>query len=128
MSIDPVQLWRFLLVGYPLTVLLELPVLWWCLHPSHPRRRKLFSAFWLTACSYPIVILVLPILLQSQTRWVMVAVAEVVAPASECVLFLGAFGLATWRRDVVAVVAANLLSFGVGELLHAEGFFELFAI
>ena len=125
------QLWWFMLWGYPLTVALEFPVLWLGLAPRHPRWRRVGAAFWLTACSYPIVVLVLPTLLADWSRPAYLAVAETFAPLSECILFWLAFppdraagaqdGRATWIRDGVAIVAANLFSFSMGELLYRLG-------
>jgi hypothetical protein len=101
------QLWTFLPWGYALTVALELPVLLVGLSPRHPLRRRIFAGFWLTACTYPIVILVLPPLLWS--RWGETAyliIAETFAPAAECLLFWLLFcrtslcaGLPTPHRD-----------------------------
>lgn len=118
---DPAELWRFLPFGYVLTVLLESPVLWIGLSPPHSWRRKLFAGGWLTACTYPIVVLVLPMLLERFGRPTYLAVAETFAPLGECLLFWLAFGSQEPRlarrdvvRDCVAIVLANLTSFGVG--------------
>lgn len=114
---DPAALLRFLAVGYVLTVAVEAPVLVVGLSPEHTRRRKLAAALWLTACTYPVVVLVLPPLLYPVApRWAYLAVAETFAPAAEVGLFHLAFGCR--RRDAAAIVAANLASFAAGEALR----------
>ncbi|MBL9089616.1 MAG: hypothetical protein JNL96_00225 [Planctomycetaceae bacterium] len=121
MDYDPAQLWRFLPWGYAATVSLETPVLYFGLAPHHSLRTKFTAALWLTACTYPIVVLALPMLLAGRSEWLYIAVAETFAPLAECVLFHLAFGgrRADGRpnvalRDDAAIVAANLTSFLVG--------------
>ena len=127
MSPDAQHLWSFLPRGYALTVALELPVLLVGLSPRHPLPRRIFAGFWLTACTYPIVVLVLPPLVW--TRWgetTYLIVAETFAPAAECLLFWWLFcrseiapiagpspALST-LRDMAAIVAANIVSFLLG--------------
>jgi hypothetical protein len=125
------DLWRFLPVGYLFTVALETPVLWLLLSPRHPQRRRLFAGLWLTACTYPIVVLVLPALFADSTRAVYLLAAETFAPAAECALFWLAFGRektsggsSLWR-DFAAITAANLLSFLAGEAAGAYSWFGL---
>jgi hypothetical protein len=120
--------WLQMLVYYLLTVSLETPVLLVGLSVRHGLRRRLFAGFWLTACTYPIVFLVLPPLFDGETRQPLyVAVAETFAPVAECVLFWIAFGTREeWGRpsmvrDFAAIVAANLTSFGIGEVFHYFG-------
>ena len=118
-----VEMWRFLPWGYAITVLIELPVLWFGLSPRHNSCIRIGAAFWLTACTYPIVVLVLPM-----TVWRLwgygnyLLIAEVFAPVAECLLFLAAWGRKTGLRDGTAVVAANLSSFLIGMGLRACGF------
>lgn len=113
--------WSFLPAGYLITIALETPVLLLGLSAMHPWKRRLFAGLWLTACSYPIVVVVLPELLE--TRWLYLLVAETFAPLSECLLFLWLFRLGRkWQdrtvwRDMAAIVVANLVSFLVGPLL-----------
>jgi hypothetical protein len=110
---DPADLWAFLPFGYLFTILVETPVLLLLLARRHPVRHRLLAGVWLTACTYPVVVLVLPLLFADRTTYLLVA--ETFAPAAECVLFLLAFGRATWIRDCLAITVANLLSFGLGE-------------
>jgi hypothetical protein len=121
---DPGELWRFLLVGYVLSVAIETPVLLAGLSNRHSVGRRILAGLWLTACTYPIVVLVLPQLiwmpLGDAGYWPYVAVAEIFAPAAEC----GLFWMAFWRgvpgqrsdflRDMASIVAANLASFLIG--------------
>jgi hypothetical protein len=109
--------WVFLVVGYLFTIAIETPVLLVGLSPQHPLKHRLAAGVWLTACTYPIVILVLPRLFQSDYR-IYLAIAETFAPVVECLLFRAAFGPLThpWR-DLATVTVANLASFGLGWLL-----------
>ena len=123
------ELWRFLPLGYLFTVAVETPVLVLLLSKHHALKRRLFAGLWLTACTYPVVVLVLPPLFEGSSRAAYLAVAETFAPVAECALFYLAFGGKegrVTRRDMVAVVVANLLSFLGGEVLGAYGWFGLF--
>jgi hypothetical protein len=132
-------------VGFVLTVAIETTVLLVLLSPRHSLKVRLFAGVWLTACTYPIVWLVLPDLFANRVAYL--AVAETFAPVAECLIFWLAFlsgptkppGVVAdewsaipqpvpsqrWAttRDMVAVVVANLASFGIGEVLHAFDFF-----
>jgi hypothetical protein len=117
------RVWYYLVVGYVLTVAVELPVLVFGLGPEHSLVRKLWAGFWLTACTYPVVMLVLPPLLWSPSwgsRWLYLAVAEPFAALAECGLFRAGFDRIS-RRDAAAIVLANLASFAAGELLRGLG-------
>lgn len=122
---SPAELWAFLPWGYLVTVLIETPILMAFLSPRHPWRRRLLAGLWLTACTYPVVVLVLPLLIPEPGT--ALAVAEVFAPVAECVLFGLAFGgkdgwgTQAMVRDMAVIVAANLASFLLGEVLHAWG-------
>jgi hypothetical protein len=126
---DTALLWSFLPFGYLLSVLVETPVLLVGLSARHSYGRRFFAGLWLTACTYPIVVLVLPPLLEPAGRAVYLIVAETFAPVAECALFWGAFGeraeegrWSMWR-DFAAITLANLASFGAGELMLALGWF-----
>src|SRR5580765_5995557 len=86
------ELWRFLLIGYPFTILIETPILLIGLSSRHGLKRRLFAGIWLTACTYPIVVLVLPLIFAGASRTVYLAVAETFAPVAECALFWSAYG------------------------------------
>jgi hypothetical protein len=128
---SPTELWRFFPLGYLFSILIETPVLLLGLSQRHPIRRRLFAGIWLTACTYPIVVLVLPLILASLSRTGYLVVAEVFAPGAECVLFWLAYGeseevgKASMWRDFGAIVLANLASFVGGEVLNAYGWFGL---
>ncbi len=119
------ELWAFLPMGYLVTVCLETPVLLVGLSRIHPLRRRFLAGLWLTACTYPIVVLVLPFLVWEPfgRAWYL-AVAETFAPLAECVLFYLAYLApiqATRRdvaRDMAAILLANLTSFLSYELVH----------
>lgn len=124
-------LWLFLPIGYLTTILIETPVLYFGLSPKMSPKQKLLCGVWLTACTYPIVILVLPPLLLDYSKALYLIVAETFAPAGECFFFWLAFRggnlLETrdWIRSFIAIVLANLASFGIGEILHAYRWFGL---
>jgi hypothetical protein len=127
---------RAMLVCYALTVAVETAVLLAFLSRRHPVRVRLFAGIWLTACTYPVVWLMLPPLFDGdEQRPLYLLVAETFAPAAECAIFWFAFvrgrapdALADRRataRDLAAVVLANLCSFGAGEAIRAGGWGEL---
>jgi hypothetical protein len=116
----------YTLRGYVLTVLIETPVLIFGLSKRHTMRDRLFAGIWLTACSYPVVALVIPYFVNPFTnRFLYLLLAETFAPISECIFFWLAFGdraelgRRSMYRDLGVVVLANLCSFGFGELLYA---------
>jgi hypothetical protein len=128
---SPDELWRFLPLGYLLTILIETPILLLGLSRRHPLKRRLFAGVWLTACTYPIVVLVLPLLFAPDQRISYLVVAETFAPVAECVLFWLAFGKqesvgtpSMWR-DFITIIVANLASFGIGEVMNAWRWFGL---
>jgi hypothetical protein len=114
-----------MLAGYLVTVAVETAVLAGCLSRRHRLRVRLFAGVWLTACTYPVVWLVLPGWFEE--RWLYLVVAEAFAPTAECAIFWWAFvrGLPPDRRatlrDFAAVTLANLCSFGLGEVIYAGG-------
>ena len=109
------SLWAFLPIGYLLTVLIETPVLLIGLSPRHSTSRRVAAGLWLTACTYPMVVLVFPILIQGAAgRGWYLLVAETFAPLAECLLFRQllisrpAASRAT-RRDYAVITLANLV-------------------
>jgi hypothetical protein len=128
---SPTELWRFFPLGYLFSILIETPILLIALSSRHPIKRRLFAGIWLTACTYPIVVLVLPLALANFSRAGYLVVAEVFAPVAECILFWLAYGepeqagKASMWRDFGAIVLANLASFLGGEILSAYGWFGL---
>ena len=131
MPVSSAELWRFLPLGYLLTILIETPILVLGLSHRHSRVRRLLAGAWLTACTYPIVTLVLPILFTDSSRTVYLVVAEIFAPVGECVLFWLAFGSRSelgkpsMRRDFLTIIVANLASFLAGEVFSAYNWFGL---
>ena len=108
--------WTFLPIGYLFTIAIETPILCVGLSPEHPMSRRVLAGFWLTACTYPIVVLVVPFWYDiSDERVMYLLVAESVAHFGECALFYAAFApLKNGWRDMAAVFGANLASFGIG--------------
>ena len=130
---SPSDLWRFLLIGYPFTILIETPILLISLSKRHSIKRRLFAGVWLTACTYPIVVLVMPLMLANVSRAIYLAVAETFAPVAECILFWLAYGKAeelgkrSMWQDFAAIILANLASLVGGEVMTAYGWFGLFS-
>ena len=126
------DLWKFLPLGYLVTILIEAPILFFGLSQKLTLRQKLACGVWLTACTYPIVVLVLPAIFFGQSRALYLLVAEIFAPVAECILFWFAFRgrdileNSDWTRSFAAIVIANLASFGFGEIMNAVGWFGLF--
>ena len=125
------DLWKFLPVGYIVTILIETPVLLVGLPRQVTVRQRLWLGAWLTACTYPIVVLVLPAIFYGGSRFLYLSVAETFAPVGECFLFWLAYrnvdlGAAGWVRSFFVIILANLASFGLGEVLNAYGWFGLF--
>ncbi len=126
---SPSELWHFFPLGYLFSVLIETPVLLVGLSRRHPIKRRVLAGIWLTACTYPIVVLVLPFAFNNSSRAAYLVVAEVFAPVAECILFWLAYGEAkeigktSMWRDLAAIVLANLASFIGGEILNAYGWF-----
>lgn len=118
----------FLPFGYLLTILIETPILLLGLSSKLSTKQRLLCGAWLTACTYPIVVLVLPTLFLGEARWLYLAVAETFAPVAECLLFwLACRGREIeWARSFIAIVIANLASFGSGEVLNYFSWFGLF--
>jgi hypothetical protein len=132
---NPVELWAFLPIGYVTTVLIEMPILWFGLAGHYSARQRIVAGLWLTACTYPIVVLVLPMIISlSESRPLYLLVAETFAPIADCALVGWAFGRPekVWSRsreawpsmvrDCLAIVAANLASFLLGEVISRWGY------
>src|SRR6516162_7431465 len=119
--LDPAEAWAFLPHGYLFSILIETAVLLVGLSRRHSLGRRLFAGVWLTACTYPIVILVMPMFFTKEQRGLYLLIAETFAPVAECALFWAAYGSKeeTWRpsmwRDFAVITLANLASFGIGQ-------------
>jgi hypothetical protein len=129
---DTLRLWLFLPIGYLTTILIEMPIVVFGLSPKLSLKQRILCGIWLTACTYPIVVLVLPTLLRSFSWTLYITIAEIFAPLAECILFWLAFRghkefiMKDWIRCFIAIVVANLASFGIGEILHKFRWFGLF--
>ncbi len=119
------SLWQFLLPNYLITIAIETPILLIGLSKLHSLRTRLIAGVWLTACTYPIVVLVLPLLLEGWSRPAYLWVAEIFAPLAECLIFCAAFERnrkltrGQLAQDWITIILANLASFGIGELMLA---------
>lgn len=128
------DLWLFLPFGYLITILIETPILLVGLSKKLALRQRLLCGVWLTACTYPIVVLVLPTLMFGFPRWQYLSVAETFAPVGECLLFWLAFrgrvqlDTSGWLRCLAAIVVANLASFGFGEIMNYFDWFGLLSL
>ncbi len=131
-SLPMSDLWTFLPIGYLLTIIIETAVLLIGLPSKITLKQKLFCGIWLTACTYPVVILVLPALFYGSSRALYLLIAETFAPVAECLLFRLAFrsrddlSTSDWIRSFAAIILANLASFGAGEVLNSYNWFGVF--
>jgi hypothetical protein len=109
--------WTFLLLGYAISAAIETPILLVGLSHPHGWARRLCAGLWLTACTYPMVILFFPHFFNpTSDRLAYLLAAETFAPVAECFLFWLAFRPSGQvRRDCICIVLANLASFGLGE-------------
>lgn len=119
-----------LLIGYLLTVIVETLVLAIGLSKRNSITVRLFAGTWLTACTYPAVNMIIPILFKSTDLYFAeVATSETFAAVAECALFWAAFSRhgeperRSMRQDFATITLANLASFSFGELLIIMGFF-----
>jgi hypothetical protein len=128
---SPSELWRFFPLGYLVSILIETPILLIGLSRRHSLRRRLFAGVWLTACTYPIVVLVMPLMFTNAARVSYLIVAETFAPVAECILFWLAYGKSeelgkpSMWQDFATIIVANIASFVAGEVLNAYGWFGL---
>lgn len=128
----PGDLWLFLPLGYLFTIATETPVLLLALPKKFSFKERFFAGLWLTLCTYPVVVLVLPVLFASAPRAGYLLVAETFAQLAECALFWLAFreklasGSHIKLRSFAVITLANLLSFAGGELLNSTRWFGLF--
>jgi hypothetical protein len=125
------DLWAFLPIGYLFTIAIETPILVVGLSRKVSIKQKLWCGAWLTACTYPIVVLVLPAIFFGQSRALYLTIAETFAPVGECLLFWLAFRgkdvlkTGDWAQCFIAIIIANLASFAGGEVLNYYGWFGL---
>lgn len=128
------DLWLFLPFGYLISILIETPILLVGLSKKLELRQRLLCGIWLTACTYPIVVLVLPTLMYGLPRWQYLSVAETFAPVGESLIFWLAFRgksifeVTDWLRCFVTIVLANLASFGFGEIMNYFDWFGLLSL
>jgi hypothetical protein len=121
----PPNIWPDMLIGYLISIAIETPVLLVGLSARHSLGVRLFSGVWLTACTYPVLWLVLPQLIDPDNSTALyLAVGETFVPIAECALFWLAFGSREelWKKsmwqDLITITVANLASFGIGVWLQ----------
>ena len=125
------QLGLFFVIGYVVTVAIELPVLLIGLAEKRKRSDRVTAAFLLTAFSYPAVVLVFPAiftLMECDNRNLFLLVAETYAPLAEVALFRFMHYekvFAKLDRDAFVIIAANLCSFLLGEIFLSQKIGEL---
>lgn len=120
------EIWLFLAIGYLATVTIEIPVLILCMSPEIANRQKVELGLLLTAFSYPVVILVLPLVLSAchigkPTH--QIAIIECYAALAEVALFRFCMHqklLSRPDRNAAAVVLANVCSFTIGALFLSD--------
>lgn len=116
----------FLLIGYCVTVAVELPVLYVGLHKRYSRSHRVTAGILLTAFTYPVVVLILPAIftmLDIGSRAAFLTVAEIYAPLAEILFFRFIMNqklLAKPDRDAFVIIAANLCSFLLGEAFLSQ--------
>ncbi len=119
------DLWRFLIPGYFFSIAIETPVLLIGLSRPHSFKRRLVAGFWLTACSYPIVVVAMPLVIGFNSPYY-IPIAETFAALGEAALFALAFHTPEIKRadrirDWIAVIAANLCSYLIGTVFTSHG-------
>ncbi len=114
-------LWLVLILGYLLTVLIEIPILIVGLPRKYPITETIVNGLLLTAITYPVVIMVLPAIFTGmgiENRLLFLAVAESFAPITEVLFFRYLIGrplAGQLDREAAVIVVANLMSFLLGE-------------
>ncbi len=117
----PATVWLFLILGYLLTVTIEIPILLAGMAKKHGVRDTIFNGLLLTALTYPVVVMVLPALfsaVQIDNRMMYLAAAETFAPVAEVLFFRFLVNkpiASRLDRDAIVIVIANLASFLLGE-------------
>jgi hypothetical protein len=123
----PLEDVRFFLVAFAITIGVEAPVLLVGLSSRHKLAVRLFAAVWLTACTYPLLALVLPVLMNPHRfPLIYMTVGESFVVVAEITLFWLTFiapspwGNNGMARDIAAITSANIASFGLGLLLSGS--------
>ena len=121
---DPYALLLFFPMGYLATVALEAPWLLLGLSKDRTIAQRIIASFWLTACTYPVVAVVLPLLLsRSLNYWGYLVVAEGFAILTECSLYHYAFRsihASSRHQDTIVITTANICSLTIGSVcLHS---------
>lgn len=117
----PASVWLLVICGYLLTVSIEIPVLLTGMARKHGVRETIINGLFLTAFTYPVVVMVLPAAFSAMgidNRLLYLAVAESFAPIAEVFFFRFLVGTSLTSgidRDAVIIIIANLASFVLGE-------------
>lgn len=114
----------FLILGYLATISIEAPVLCVGMDRQTPVRLRLQAGLLLTAFTYPVVAILLPLVMSGVfSRPVYLLAAEVFAPAAEILFFRFMTArkvTAPLDRNDVVIIVANLLSFSIGHVLLVQ--------
>ncbi|MBX9687307.1 MAG: hypothetical protein K2X27_11435 [Candidatus Obscuribacterales bacterium] len=126
----PLPIWVGMVIkGYLLTIVLEAPILVWGLGARYKLKEKILAVPLLTACSYPFVTILFPIIWNPYEIYpCYITISETFAPLFECLIFALLFqkakviSLNQRCSDFLVIILANLFSFVCGEFLKASGF------
>ena len=128
MDINPFIWARMVLLGYLLTISLEMPVLLVGLGQRYSVKERLLAGILLTTCSYPFITILFPLIWNPYRQYrTYITVSEIFAPLCECLVFAFFFqrrkclSLKQRSLDFVVIILANLLSFLWGEWLKWLG-------
>ena len=88
------ELFYFLPIGYLVTILVETPILVAGLSRKLSLKQRILCGVWLTACTYPVVVLVLPAIFFGSSRFLYLTVAEIFAPAADARFAISRFAQA----------------------------------
>jgi len=109
----------YFLIGYGVALFLETVILLFALSSRHGFGVRLFAGFWLATCTYPLLLCVMPALLDPFHHPFLYATFAVLTTIlTQCALFCFAFGSTKGLlQDLAAITFANIVSAGAGMLL-----------
>jgi len=121
----------FFLVVYLALVLAGSPILGFGMSSAHSRPRRLLAALWVGVCGFPLAVFIPGVVLTptNTVSFMLAVVAGLVAAAAivEGALYWVFFKRrqrsqdVSWRRDVAAIIGANLAVIAMGRLIWRAG-------